>query len=170
MKFDKIDMNILSILQTEGRITKVKLAEKANLSTSACYERVCRLEKARLISNYRADINISKLVHTDIVVVQIILKNHRYEDFQIFEQYVKNIPQVIECLSVTGGYDYILKFSINNMAHFQELFDDMLQAGIGIERYFTYVVIKPVVPFSGFPIHDLLERAKNDVNDTVMAV
>jgi len=166
MKFDKVDLNILSILQENGRITKVKLAEKANLSASACYERLCRLENARLISNYRAEVDVQRIMKTDIVVVQLVLKNHRYADFQLFEQYVKKVPQIIECLAVTGGFDYMLKFSVTNMTHYQEVFDELLQANIGIDRYFTYVVIKPVTPFRGFPLHDLMDRAQHDINQT----
>lgn len=172
MKFDKIDLNILSHLQNDGRITKVKLAEKSNLSTSACHERLSRLEGERIIPRYHAEIDIQRIMKTDIVVVQIVLKNHRYSDFQIFEKYIKSVPQIVECLAVTGGFDYVLKFCVTNMEHYQEIFESLLQANIGIDRYFTYVVIKPVIPFKGYPLQELMSRTQKEfaVQETFSAL
>ena len=143
-RLDAIDLKILATLQKEGRITKLALAERVNLSPTPCWERLKRLEKAGFIEGYRADIALAKLGGATTVLVEVTLKQHRFEDFEIFERAVRNVPEIVECLATGGGIDYLLKIVTSDIDAYQRLIDELLTAGIGIDRYFTYVVTRTV--------------------------
>ena len=143
-RLDAIDLRILATLQNEGRITKLALAERVNLSPTPCWERLKRLEKAGYIKGYRGEIDLAKLGGATTVLVEITLKQHRFEDFEIFERATRRIPEIVECLATGGGIDYMLKIVISDIDAYQRLMDELLTAGIGIDRYFTYVVTRTV--------------------------
>ena len=143
-RLDAIDFKILATLQNEGRITKLALAERVNLSPTPCWERLKRLEKAGFIKGYRGEIDLAKLGGATTVLVEITLKQHRFEDFETFERATRRIPEIVECLATGGGIDYMLKVVISDIDAYQRLMDELLTAGIGIDRYFTYVVTRTV--------------------------
>ena len=143
-RLDAIDFKILATLQTEGRITKLALAERVKLSPTPCWERLKRLEKAGFIKGYRGEIDLAKLGGATTVLVEITLKQHRFEDFEIFERATRRVPEIVECLATGGGIDYMLKIVISDIDAYQRLMDELLTAGIGIDRYFTYVVTRSV--------------------------
>jgi Lrp/AsnC family transcriptional regulator of ectoine degradation len=144
MKLDKIDLKILSALQSDGRMTKLRLAEAVNLSPAACWERLNRLEKGGVIAGYSARINLDKVVRRTTVLVEIMLKSHQQADFQRFEAAILKEPAVVACDATGGGVDYILKVVADDIDAYQRLIDRLLQLDLGIERYFTYVVTKSV--------------------------
>ena len=143
-RLDATDLRILATLQKEGRITKLALSERVSLSPTPCWERLKRLEKAGFIVGYRAEIALAKLGSVTTVLVEITLKQHRFEDFEIFERAVKKVPEIVECLATGGGIDYLLKVVVSDIDAYQRLIDELLTAGIGIDRYFTYVVTRTV--------------------------
>lgn len=157
MRLDRIDLKILAVLQAEGRITKKDLADRVALSPSACFDRMQRLEKAGYVNGYHADINLSKLLATSVVFVEITLENHRASDFARFERAVQDIPEVLECYALGGGIDYIVKFLTRSIDHYQQTIDAMLESDIGIDKYFTYFMTKPV-KLAQPPLHYLLEE------------
>jgi Lrp/AsnC family transcriptional regulator of ectoine degradation len=144
MKLDKIDLKILAALQRDGRMTKLRLAEAVNLSPTACWERLSRLEKAGVITGYTARINMDKLVRRTTVLMEIMLKSHQQADFQRFEAAILKEPAIVSCDATGGGVDYILKVVSEDIDAYQRLIDKLLQLDLGIERYFTYVVTKNV--------------------------
>jgi Lrp/AsnC family transcriptional regulator of ectoine degradation len=144
MKLDKIDLKILSALQKDGRMTKLRLAEAVNLSPTACWERLSRLEKNGVIAGYTARINSDKFLRRTTVLVEITLKSHQQADFQRFEAAILKEPAVISCDATGGGIDYMLKVAATDIDDYQRLIDRLLQLDLGIERYFTYVVTKNV--------------------------
>ena len=105
MPLDKIDLNIIKVLQQDGRITNQKLADQVALSPSACLERTKKLEQNGQIRGYQTDIAIEKIAPYSAVLVEITLKNHRAEDFQRFEKSIADIPEIVEIKSAihTGG-------------------------------------------------------------------
>src|SRR5690606_17441992 len=82
MKLDKIDLKILAALQRDGRMTKLRLAEAVNLSPTACWERLSRLERSGVIAGYTARINADKLGRRTTVLVEIMLRSHQQADFE----------------------------------------------------------------------------------------
>jgi DNA-binding Lrp family transcriptional regulator len=155
-KLDRIDLRILSHLQKNGRVTNVELAEAVGLSASPCLVRVRRLEKAGYITGYGAHIQMQKLREIQLVFTEVTLSDHRAADFARFESYVRKVDEITECHLVSGGYDYLLKFITRNVPHYQETIERMLEMGIGIEKYFSYVVIKSVFAKQHYPLERLL--------------
>jgi Lrp/AsnC family transcriptional regulator of ectoine degradation len=144
MKLDGFDLKILSVLQNEGRITKLKLAERIGLSPSPCHERVKRLEAAGYVQGYRALIDLERLFPVTTIFVEITLDTHHARDFERFEAAIQDVPEVVECFAIGGGIDYLVKVVARDLDHYQRLIEDLLARDIGIARYFTYVVTKPI--------------------------
>jgi DNA-binding Lrp family transcriptional regulator len=155
-KLDRIDLKILAKLQQEGRITNVELADAVCLSPSPCLTRVKRLEKAGYISGYGAHINFNKLGEVLTVFTEVTLSEHRQGDFSRFESRIVKIDEIVECHVVSGGYDYLLKFAARGVSHYQSIIESMLASDFGIEKYFSYVVIKSPFIKHHFPILNLL--------------
>lgn len=154
-KLDRIDLRILAKLQTSARITNVDLADAVGLSPSPCLIRVKRLEKAGFIRGYGTHIALEMLGNVQLVFTEVTLSDHRREDFQRFEACVRDIPEIVECHMVGGGYDYMVKFVTRGVSHYQEVVESLLDRCIGIEKYFSYLVIKtPVMKYS-YPIEGL---------------
>jgi len=143
-KLDRHDIAILSTLQSDGRITKARLAEKAGLSPTPAWTRLRRLEQAGLIESYGARVALRRLTPVTEVIVEVTLANHRSADFRIFEDAIRDTPQVTVCDATGGGVDYIMRLVVRDVDAYQRLMDRLLDSGIGIERYFGYIVTKPV--------------------------
>ncbi len=158
-KLDRIDLKILSELQKNGRITNVELADRVGLSPSPCLMRVRRLEEAMYICGYGAVVDMSKLGEVTSIFAEVTLADRRHGDFSRFEAAVREVDEVIECHLVSGGYDYLLKFITRGIVHYQETMESLLQRNIGIEKYFSYVVIKSPFVKRHYPLATLLEKA-----------
>jgi DNA-binding Lrp family transcriptional regulator len=156
-KLDRIDLNILVQLQRNGRISNVDLAELVGLSPSPCLQRTKRLESAGYITGYGAQVNMAKLGEVVMVFTEMTLNDHRRSDFARFEAAVATIDEIVECHLVSGGYDYLLKFVTRGVAHYQSVVEAMLDRGLGIEKYFSYIVIKSPVVKSGHPLKILFD-------------
>ncbi|MEO1161412.1 MAG: winged helix-turn-helix transcriptional regulator [Pseudomonadota bacterium] len=149
VKLDRIDINILAQLQQNGKLTNVNLADAVGLSPSPCLQRVKRLEKAGYITGYKAQINLSKLGDYITVFTEITLNDHRREDFIKFEAEIRRYDSVQECHLVSGGYDYLVKFVARSVAHYQEIIENILERNIGVDKYFSYIVIKSILTRDG---------------------
>jgi DNA-binding Lrp family transcriptional regulator len=157
-KLDRIDLKILVELQKNGRITNVDLAGAVGLSQSPCLTRVKRLEQAGYITGYGAQLQLRKLGDVLLVFTEMTLSDHRYDDFSRFEAAIRTVPEIIECHLVSGGYDYLLKFVTNGVNHYQSVIESMLERNIGIEKYFSYIVIKSPIMKHALPIKKLIEH------------
>jgi len=158
-KLDRIDLRILAHLQKNSRITNVQLADAVGLSASPCLIRVKRLEKAGFILGYGAHIQLDKIGVVQTVFTEVTLSDHRREDFARFENHIRRIDQVMECHLMSGGYDYLLKFITHGVAEYQVLMEQMLESKVGIEKYFSYLVIKTAVVKHSYPVETLLDNA-----------
>jgi DNA-binding Lrp family transcriptional regulator len=155
-KLDRIDIKILAELQKNGNITNANLANAVGLSPSPCLQRVKRLESSGIISGYGVRLNLAKLTTTVTVFTEVMLQDHRREDFIRFEANVREIDEIIECHLVSGGYDYLLKFLVGNIGHYQEVVEKPLDLNIGIEKYFSYIVIRSPFVKHAAPLDRLL--------------
>ncbi|MGR3455596.1 Lrp/AsnC family transcriptional regulator [Pseudooceanicola sp.] len=151
MRLDARDVEILRVLETEGRITKAELAQRINLSPTPCWERLKRLEKAGIIEGYGARIALRALAPHVTVFVAAELVNHTVEVFRTFETAVQDIPEVTACWALGGGFDYLMQVVARDIDAYQRLIDRMLASEIGLARYYTYIVTKPVKGPSPLP-------------------
>lgn len=156
IRLDETDIRILAALQRDGRMTKVKLAETVHLSPSPCWERLRRLEDAGLIAGYHARLNLDLIARPTVVLVEVSLRSHRIDDFKAFEDAIQDVPEIVECWATGGGVDYFLKVMTRDVDSYQRMIDRLLTAGIGIDRYFTYIVTKAVKKMEDLPVETLL--------------
>ncbi|PZM15036.1 Lrp/AsnC family transcriptional regulator [Rhizobium tubonense] len=155
MKLDRIDIKILSELQKNGRITNVELAELVNLSPSPCLMRVKKLQSEGYIISYSAQINVAKLGQTLTVFTEVTLKNHRQIDFARFLAAIEKVDSVIECHLVSGGYDYMIKFVTGSIVEYQTTMERLIDIDIGIDKYFSFVVLKSPIVKPHMPLTSL---------------
>lgn len=156
MKLDARDIAILRVLTREGRISKTALAERVGLSPTPCWERLRKLERAGLIEGYGARIALRKLGPHVTVFVAAELAGHTAASFRSFEAAVERHEEIVGCWALGGGFDYLLQIVTRDIDAYQRLIDALLDAGIGMARYFTYIVTKPVKAPGGIPFEALL--------------
>jgi len=140
-RLDERDIKILSILQKEGRITKTSLAERLNLSLTPSWDRLQRLEEAGVIESYGAKLSSKFLNNFHLVITEVELESHKEGEFAHFENAIMEFDEVLSCWSVGGGLDYILKILVRDVADYQAFLRRVLNADIGLRRYFSYAVI-----------------------------
>ena len=157
-KLDRIDINILSKLQDSGRITNVELADQVGLSASPCLKRVKLLEKQGYIQSYSAKLNITKILTPTIVFTEFTLSKHEARHFDIFEKGIGQVEEVVECHLISGGYDYLVKFICASVAHYQKIVEAIITADLGIERYFSYIVIKSSIEERKIKLDQLIKE------------
>ncbi|MEB3419248.1 Lrp/AsnC family transcriptional regulator [Salipiger marinus] len=145
-KLDRIDIKILAVLQRNGRITNVELADEVSLSPSPCLMRVKKLQQAGYITGYSAQIDLARLGPTLTVFTEFTLKNHRQIDFARFQEALGNIDNCVECHLVSGGYDYLVKFVTAGIDEYQLIVEGLIDRELGIDKFFSFVVLK--TPFS----------------------
>lgn len=120
MKLDAIDIKILQQLQQDSKITNKELSVKLNLSVTAIYERIKRLERNKVVSQYVALVNPEKVEKSFTVLCQIKLLQHTKAYMMKFEAEVARLPEVLECYHVSGEYDYNLKVMVKDMEAYRE--------------------------------------------------
>lgn len=157
-KLDEYDLKILRVLQQDGRITKLKLAEAVNLSPSPTWERLRKLEAAGIITGYSARLDVRKVAPITTVMVEVVLKRHQRADFEHFESTIQQMPEVVECMATGGGLDYMMRVVTTDVDSYQRFMDRLLESDIGIDRYFSYIVTKPVKEGAGPSLDALLEK------------
>lgn len=152
LRLDRIDVKILATLQDDGRITNLKLAETVGLSPTPCLQRVRRLEAAGYIRAYGAMLDVSRLGSHIIVHTEVRLQRRSYEDAQRFERYIRDLPLAIECYLVGGDHDYLVKIVARDVNHYQEIMDAMMSAGVGVERFASFIALKEIKQSRIFPL------------------
>ncbi|WP_404361769.1 Lrp/AsnC family transcriptional regulator [Marinobacter sp.] len=141
---DAVDVRILSAVQQHGQISKARLSELVNLSPTPCWIRLAKLKKAGLITGYRGEIAVDRILDLAKVIVTVSLKSHNRSDFERFEKCIQGIDEIVECSATGGGSDYVMKVITNSLQDFQNLMDELLNKELGIERYVIYVITREI--------------------------
>lgn len=128
MKFDEIDSKLLSMLQEDCKKTTKEYANHLNLSVTAVYERIKRLEKAGIITRYVALIDKRKVDKAFVVLCHVKLIQHAKAYVLQFEKEVQQLQEVLECYHTSGDYDYILKIYVKNMEAYRDFMVTKLTA------------------------------------------
>lgn len=146
MKLDRYDQHILEILQADGRINNQDLADRIGLSPSPCLRRVRALEESGLIVGYRALLDAKMIGLTLTALIHISMDLHTPERFANFEATVGLLPEVLECLLITGqNADYQLKVAVRDMDHYQALLLNKLASITGVTGVHSSFVLRQVV-------------------------
>lgn len=141
---DRIDRNILSMLQKDGRISNVELAKQVGLSPSPCLERVKRLESHGYIKGYHALLDPNQLGAAMLVFVEITLTKTSVDIFADFSAAVQQHDDIQECHLVSGNFDFLLKARVADMSSYRKLLGDTLLRLPGVSESRTYVVMEEV--------------------------
>lgn len=153
MELDRYDREILRILQREGRISNQDLADRVGLSPSPCLRRVRTLEESGLIAGYRAHLDAKKLGLSLMALIGISMDQHTPERFANLESAINDIPEVLECLLITGQQsDYQLKVVIKDMDAYQDLLLNKITRIQGVTGVHTSFVLRKVVDRSALPV------------------
>lgn len=120
MKLDAIDKKLLMLLQEDSKQTHKELSAKMDLSVTAVYERIKKLEREKIIKGYVAILDPAKISRSFVVFCHIKLVQHTRECVTTFEKEVVKLDEVLECFHVSGDYDYILKVNVADMEAYRE--------------------------------------------------
>ena len=149
---DRIDLAILRALQADGRITNADLAQKVNLSASACHRRVQRLEEEGYIKDYVALLDARKLGRPTTVFVEITLSGQADEVLEAFEREVKKIPDVLECHLMAGSADYLLKVVAEDTEDFARIHRAKLARLPGVQGMQSSFALRTVFKTTALPV------------------
>ena len=145
LQLDATDRRILRLLQKDCRITNAQLAEKANLSASACHRRVARLESDGLIAAYVALLDARKLGRPTTVYVEIALQSQAEDVLDAFEREVARVPDLLECHLMAGSADYLLKIMATDTEDFARIHRQFLSRLPGVRQMQSSFALRTVV-------------------------
>jgi Lrp/AsnC family leucine-responsive transcriptional regulator len=155
MNIDRYDRQILQVLQEDGRISNQELADRIGLSPSPCLRRVRALEEAGIIAGYRALLDARKLGLTLMALIHISMDRHTPDRFENFEAEVRALPEIVECLLITGqDADYQLKAVVRDMDAYQELLLNRITRIPGVTGVHSSFVLRRVVERTSLPVDD----------------
>lgn len=155
MPLDRFDRHILALLQQDGRLSNLELAEKIGLSPSPCLRRVRVLEEAGIISGYRALLDARKLGLALTALVYISMDRHTPERFANFDAKISALSEVLECLLITGqDADYQLKVVVQDMEAYQQLLLNKITRIEGVSGVHTSFVLRRVIDKTALPVGD----------------
>lgn len=152
MNLDDTDRRILRVLQKSGRMSNSDLAEKVNLSASACHRRVQRLESEGFIRDYVALLNARKMGFPSTIFVEITLQAQADEVLEEFEAAIARVPEVLECHLMAGSADYILKVIAENTDDFARIHRQYLTRLPGVAQMQSSFALKTVFKTTAMPV------------------
>jgi Lrp/AsnC family leucine-responsive transcriptional regulator len=149
---DALDRKLLRLLQEDGRIPNVELAERVGLSPTATSERVKRLTRDGIIAGYGARLDPQKLGRGFLVFVEVTLDKTTPDVFDRFATAVARAPDVLECHLVAGGFDYLIKTRVADMAAYRIFLGEVLLSLPGVRETRTYAVMEEVKATASLPV------------------
>ena len=155
---DKLDLQLLKLLQTDGRMSVVELSKHLNLSPTPCTQRIKRLEQTGVITGYHARLSPAALGQALMVFVTVKLRGTDEATLEKFNAAVKPIKQILECHMVGGGFDYLLKIRVRDMGEYREILGGIIGALPMVEGTHSYFVMEEVKESPLLPID--LPKAK----------
>jgi Lrp/AsnC family leucine-responsive transcriptional regulator len=141
---DRIDRQLLNRLQQDGRISISDLASEVHLSVSPCLARVRRLERLGYIMGYVAQIDPQRVGLSMLAYIAVQLDRTAADVFARFADAIVGFDEVMECHMVGGGFDYLVKVRVKDMAAFRKFLGDRMAAVRGVQQTHTYFVMEEV--------------------------
>lgn len=153
IKLDKIDKHILRLMQQNARISNLELAEQVGLSATPCARRVKRLEESGLIEKHVTILNAEALGLDLTAIIGIAMDRHTPDRFELFEEAINAMPEVLECSIVTGQTaDFLLKVVVRDMRHYEEFLLGKLTKLKGVSGVHSSFVLRQVVNTTELPL------------------
>lgn len=152
IQLDQLDIQILSILQLNGKVSNIALSKKIGLSPGPTLERVKKLEKLNIIKGYHAQLNPDILGVGFTALMQLSLASQHEEAIEGFKLKIQEIDEITECYQLAGNFDYQLKVMVNDIPTFEKLLREKLSKIEEIRQMQTMVVIAKIKDNKGIPI------------------
>lgn len=149
---DKTDKEILNILQLDCTISVKEIAEKVGLSTTPTYERIKAMEQSGVIKHYVALLDRHKIGVGILVYCNIVLKEQSKKALLDFEKAIINIPEIIEVISISGNYDYMLKIAAKDIARYNDFVMNVIANIPNIGQYHSNIVLNEVKKNTAYKI------------------
>jgi len=138
---DAVDEHILRVLKQDGRLSNVQLAQRVNLSPSACLRRVQELERSGVIRGYRAVIDPSRIGRGFTAYVMVGLSSHTKVAQEDFERAMALAPQVVECHNIAGAFEYLLRVESANLDDYKRFHTEILGTKPHVSAITSYIVM-----------------------------
>lgn len=156
-KLDRIDLQILSILQQNARITNKALAEHVGLSARPCLERVKRLVKSGFIRKFATILELARFGTPVHIYAHISLTTQERRQGERFEAVISRIEEAVECFEVSGDVDYLIRFICPALDDYYHLTESLLEnSRIGVRRIDSFIVLRTITPWRGLPASVLI--------------
>jgi Lrp/AsnC family leucine-responsive transcriptional regulator len=149
---DEMDQAILRELQADGRMTNQDLAQRVGLSPAGCLERVRRLRERGVIRRYMIEVDPNAVDLSLLIFVEVRLHSTVEAGLAEFKEIVRNIPAILECHMVAGGFDYLIKARVKDMNAYRAFLGDQLSKLPGVRETRTYAVLEEVKYSAILPI------------------
>ncbi|HKJ65896.1 MAG TPA: Lrp/AsnC family transcriptional regulator [Desulfopila sp.] len=151
VSIDSIDRTILTVLQHNGRLSNVQLANRVGLSESACLRRVRALEESGVIARYAMLVNQAAIGKPGNVFVRVSLEGQQKEKLSGFEEAIRDVPEVMECYLMSGDVDYQLRIIVRNAADYERLHNEITSLP-GVMRIHSSFALRTVLKKTEIPI------------------
>lgn len=152
MNINKLDLDILRLLQKDARLTIKEVSSAVNLSITPVHDRIRKLEREGLIERYVALLNRQKLGKSLLVYCNVTLDKQRKESFEEFNEAVLHMPEVLECSVVSGSFDYLMKVVVDNMESYNQFYQQKLTVLESVLHISSFFVMSEVKSTTELPI------------------
>ena len=152
VQMDEIDRRLLRVLQRDGRISNLDLAQRCHLSPSACSDRVRRLRERGVITGFAALLDPRAIGRALLIFVEVQLDRTTGDTFSQFAEAAQRTPEILECHMVAGGFDYLIKVRVRDMEAYRAFLADTLVHMPGVRETRTYAVLEEVKNSASLPL------------------
>ena len=150
--FDQIDRKILAHLQGHGRASNLELAEAAGLSPAQCHRRHRRLEEQGFIARYETRLNAARLGLSVVAFIHVAMEKGHIRDMKNFTDVIVDLPEILECYSVTGDFDYVIKVIAHDLKSLSQFLMDKLMRLPGVDGVRSSVCLDEIKCTSSLPL------------------
>jgi Lrp/AsnC family leucine-responsive transcriptional regulator len=151
-KIDRYDRILLKMLQENGRASNVELSDKANLSAPQCYRRVRRLETEGIIRGYAAQIAPEAIGLGVVAFVNLTIDREKFKQVREMEKAIRQFPEILECYTISGDFDYLLKVVATDLKSLSNFLTDRLMQVPGVSGVRSMVCLEEIKQASALPL------------------
>jgi Lrp/AsnC family leucine-responsive transcriptional regulator len=151
-KIDRYDRILLKTLQENGRASNVELSDQANLSAPQCYRRVRRLEADGIIRGYAAQVVPSAIGLGVTAFVSLTIDREQFKKVRELEKAIRQFPEILECYTISGDFDYLLKVVATDLKSFSNFLTDRLMQVPGVSGVRSMVCLEEIKQASALPV------------------
>lgn len=155
-QLDQQDINILNLMQTDAGLTSSEIANRCNMSQSPCWRRMNRVEKNGLISKKVALIDRQQIGMEVVVFATVNLSAHGEHNLLAFEQHVKQFSEVVECYTMAGSWDYMLKIITKNIQNYEKFIRNKLTTTPIIREVHSHIAVTEIKNTTELPLNTQL--------------